>query len=153
MEATDSLEVRREDNQGCLSWWLSIAEEDHLRKGQGIGMRDCQLRRVAADGFKPPRRAAMQLQLRGSAAPDHFNIPPEDASRMAGTERLHRCFLGGKASGKVDGGVAAAHTVSDLGLGENAVCKPLAVALDRGGNARDVCRVKPDSDDVHAPQA
>jgi hypothetical protein len=33
------------------------------------------------------------------------------------------------------------------------VCKALAVALDCGGNARDVCRVEPDSDDVHAPQA
>jgi hypothetical protein len=33
------------------------------------------------------------------------------------------------------------------------VGKTLAVPLDRGGNARDVRRVEPDSDDIHASQA
>jgi hypothetical protein len=33
------------------------------------------------------------------------------------------------------------------------VCKTLAVPLDCGGYARDVCRVEADSDDVHASQA
>jgi len=72
---------------------------------------------------------------------------------MTGTERLHRRFLGGKTSGEVDGRVAAAHAVRHLGLGENAVCKSLAVPLDRGGYARDVCCVETDSNDVHASQA
>jgi hypothetical protein len=72
---------------------------------------------------------------------------------MTGTERLHRSFFGGKASGEVDGRVAAAHTVRHLCLGENAVCKSLAVSLNRGGYARDICCVETDSDDVHASQA
>jgi len=54
-----SLEAGREDNKGCLSWLLSVAEEDHLCEGEGIGMRDGQLRRVAADGLKPAPRAAV----------------------------------------------------------------------------------------------
>jgi hypothetical protein len=33
------------------------------------------------------------------------------------------------------------------------VCKSLAVPLNRGGYARDVCRVEAHSDDVHASQA
>jgi hypothetical protein len=33
------------------------------------------------------------------------------------------------------------------------VRKPLAIPFDRGGNARDVRRVEPDSYDVHASQA
>jgi len=147
------LEAGREDNQGCLSWLLSVAEEDHLCESKGVGMRDRQLRRVAADGLKPARRAAMQLQLRRSAPANHFDVPPEDASRMTGTERLHCSFLGGKTSGEVDGRVAAAHAVRHLGLGENAVCKSLAVPLDRGGYARDVCCVETESNDVHASQA
>ena len=141
------------DNWGCLLSSLSIAEEDHLREGEGIGMRDGQLRRVAPDGLKSARRAPMQLQLRGTAASDHFDVAPEDASRMTGTERLHCRFLGGKTSGEVDGRVAAAHAVRHLGLGENAVCKSLAVPLDRGGYARDICCVETDSNDVHTSQA
>ncbi len=116
-------------------------------------MRDGQLRRVAADGLEPTCRAAVQLQLRRSATPDHFDVAPQDTPRMARAERLHRGFFGGKPSGEVDGRVAAAQTVRHLGLGENAVCKTLAVPLDRGGYARDVCRVESDSNDVHASQA
>jgi hypothetical protein len=33
------------------------------------------------------------------------------------------------------------------------VCKSLAVPLDRGGYARDICCVETDSNDVHASQA
>lgn len=116
-------------------------------------MRDCQLRRMAADGLEPTCGAAVQLQLRRSTAPDHFDVSPQYSLRMARAERLHRGFFGGKASGEMDGRVAAAQTVRHLGLGENAVCKTLAVPLDCGGYARDVCRVEADSDDVHASQA
>ena len=153
MEAMSSLDAGREDNPGCLSRLLSVAEADHLCEGEGVGMRDRQLRRVTADGLKPAPRAAVQLQLRRPPPADHFDVPPEDASRMTGTERLHRRFLGGKTSGKVDGRVAAAHAVRHLRLGENAVCKSLAVPLDRGGYARDICCVETDSNDVHTSQA
>src|SRR5215467_12587319 len=116
-------------------------------------MCDRQLGREAPDRLEPTSGGAVQPQLRGAALPYHLDVAPQHAVRVPRAERLHGRFLGSKAPSEMDGRVAATHTVRYLGLGENAVCKPLAVALDRGGNARDVCRVEPDSDDVHAPQA
>lgn len=132
---------------------LSIAEEDDLCEREGVGMRDGQLRGVAADCLEPSRGAAMQLQLRWSAAPYHLDVAPQYALRVAGAERLHCCLFCCKASSEVNGRVAAAHAVGHLGLGKNSVGKTLAIPLDRGGNARDVRRVEPDSDDIHASQA
>ena len=116
-------------------------------------MCDCQLGRVPSDGLEPTSGGAMQLQLRGAASPYHLDVAPQHAVRMPRAERLHSGFLGSKAPSEMNGRVPAAHTVRHLGLGENTVGKPLAVALDRDGNARDVCGVEPDSDDVHASQA
>ena len=132
---------------------MSVAEEDHLCKRKGIGMRDGQLRRMAADCLESARGAAVQLQLRGAAASHDLDVAPQHASRVAGAECLHRGFLRCKASGEMNRRVAAAHAVRHFGLGENAVRKTLAVPLDGGGDARDVRCVEPDSDDVHASQA
>jgi len=116
-------------------------------------MCDCQLGRVAPDRLEPTSGGAMQLQLRRSASPYHLDVAPQHAVRVPRAERLHGRFLGSKAPSEMNRRVAAPHAVRNLGLGKDTVCKALAVALDRGGNARDVCRVEPDSDDVHAPQA
>ena len=132
---------------------LSVAEKDHLCKREGIGMRDGQLRRMAADCFEPARGAAVQLQLRRAAASHHLDVAPQHASRVTGAECLHRRLFRGKASGEMNGRVVAAHAVRHFGLGKNAIRKTLAVPLDGGGNARDVRCVEPDSDDVHASQA
>ena len=116
-------------------------------------MCDGQLGRVPPDGLEPTSGGAMQLQLRGAAPPYHLDVAPQHAVRMPRAERLHGRFLGSKAPSEMNRRVAAAHTVRHLGLGENTAGKSFAVALDRGGNARDVCCVEPDSDDVHASQA
>lgn len=128
----------------------SIAEEDYLCEGERIGMRNGQLRCVAADGLESARGSAVQLQLRRSSAPYHLDVAPHDALRVARAERLHRGLLGGEASGKMNGGVAAAHAVRHLGLRKNSMSETLAVPRDRSGDARDVRGVEPDSDDVHA---
>src|SRR4051812_5181546 len=52
------------DNRGCAS----VAEEQHLRHGQFVGMRDGEQRRTAADRGEAARGAAVQLQLRRAAA-------------------------------------------------------------------------------------
>jgi len=124
-----------------------------LCQRESVGMRDGQLRRVAANRLEPSSSAAMQLQLRRSAMADHLDVAPQHALRVARAERLHRCLFSGKASGEVNGGVVTAHAVGNFGLGKNAMCKTVAIPLDRGRYAGDVRRVEPDSDDVHASQA
>ena len=116
-------------------------------------MCDRQLGGVATDRVEPTSGGAMQLQLRRAASPYHLDVAPQHAVRVPRAERLHGRFLGSKAPSEMNRRVAAPHAVRDLGVGKDTVCEALAVALDRGGNARDVCCVEPDSYDVHAPQA
>ena len=67
---------------------------------------------------------------------------------MAGAERLHRRFFRGEPAGEMNRRHAAARAVRDLALGEDPPQKPIAVPLDRGGNAGDVGGVEPEADDV-----
>ena len=92
--------------------------------------------------------AAVQLQLRRTAAADHLDVAPEHALRVAGAERFHRRFFRGEPPGEMDGRHAAAHAVRDFALGEDAAEKPVAVALDRVGDAADVGGVEAETDDV-----
>ena len=57
---------------------------------------------------KRRRGAAVQPQLRRTAAADHLDVAPEHALRMAGAERFHRRFFGGEPAGKMNGRDAAA---------------------------------------------
>src|SRR5207302_839024 len=62
-------------------------------------MRNAQQGGSPAERRKSPCGAAVQLQLRWSAAPDDFDVAPEDALGMAGAERLHRRFVWVQAGG------------------------------------------------------
>ena len=116
-------------------------------------MRDSHLRRMAANRIEAPCGAAMQLQLRWAAAPDHFDLAPQHTLRMAYSERLHHHFFNSKTPSKMNRRIATAHAVRDLVLGKDAMRKARAITLDGGGDARDVRCVEPNSDDVHASQA
>src|SRR2546427_564725 len=89
------------------------AENNHLGEGEVVGMRDRDERRKAAHRGETPRGAAVQLELRRSAAPDNFNIAPKDPMGMAGTERLHRRLFRGKPAGKMNRRHLATRAVRD----------------------------------------
>jgi hypothetical protein len=125
-----------------------VAENEDLREGQFVGMRDGEQCRTASHRGKPARGSAVQLQLRGAAAAHDFDITPQDSLGVAGAERLHRGFLRGKPPREMNGGHPPAHGVVDLAVGEDAAQEALAVALDRIGDTVDVGRVDPEADDV-----
>ena len=95
-----------------------------------VGVGDGQERRAAADGREAPPGAAVKLQLRRTAVADDLDVAPQHATRVAGAERLHRRFLGGEASGKMDGRLAPPLAVRDFAVGEDPMQEPVAVALD-----------------------
>ena len=111
-------------------------------------MRDRQQRALRAERRKPPGRAAVELELRRTAAAHDLDVPPQHLLRVSRAERLHAGFLGREPSGKVDRGHAAAIAIGNFPVGEDAAQKPLAVALDRGGDAIDFRGVKTEPDDV-----
>src|SRR6185503_13126141 len=98
---------------------------------------------------KPRRRAALEPELRRAAAPEHLDAAPVHPARMAGAERLHRCFLRGKPGGKRRDRVAPATAVCDLLLGEHALDEAVAVAVDGIANAGDLGCINARADDVH----
>jgi hypothetical protein len=84
----------------------SVAEDEHLCECQFLGMRDGEQRRSPANRRKTSLGAPMKLKLRRSPAAHDFDVAPEDAARVAGTERFHGRLLGGKTPGEVNGGNA-----------------------------------------------
>ena len=140
---------RAGDNPRCLS----VAENQHLRQRERVGMRDGDERGSAAHGGEPARGAPVQPQLRWTAVSHDLDVAPQDAVRVAGSQGLHGGFLGRESAGKVRRRHAAPHAVGHFALGEDTMGESLAVALDGGGDTGDVGGVKPESDDVHAPQA
>ena len=131
----------RRGNDGCDELF---AENDHLREGERIGVRDRQLRRAAADLGEAPRGAAVQPELRRTAGlPDDFDIAPQHALRVAGPERFHRRFLRGETTCEMDGRIPSTHAVGDLRVGEDPVRESVAVTVDRRRNTRNLCCVEP----------
>ncbi len=68
---------------------------------------------------------------------------------MAGSERLHRGFLCRKTPGKVRDRISSARTIGNLAFGEHAAQKTLAISFEGRGNPGNVCRIEPESEDVH----
>src|SRR5438128_12528704 len=91
----------------------------------------------------------MELQLRRAAVPDHLDVAPQNALRVAGAERFHGGFLGGKARGEMGRRHPAPRAVGNLAVGEDPAHKPVAVAFDDVGDPSDIRRVESDSDDGH----
>src|SRR5690349_11713735 len=82
------------------------------------------------------RRLAMELQngtLSGHAK--HFHILPGHAVAQPGADGLHSGFLGGKAGGQALCGIWLAHTVANLGGGEDTPEKSVAKTLHGGLNS------------------
>ena len=123
-------------------------EDQDLREGQRVGMCDGDERGTAADRGETAAGAAVQLQLRRPAAPHDLDVAPQHALRMAGAERLHGCFLGREAAGKMNCRHAPSTAVGHFVLGEDAMHEAVAVALDGLGNARNISGIDPQSNDV-----
>src|SRR2546428_706660 len=98
-------------------------------------MCDGEQRRTAADVPEPARRAAVQFELRRTAVTYHLDVAPQHAARMAGSERLHRRFLGREPAGEVDRRHTSARAVRHLAIREDTPHEPIAITLDRRGDA------------------
>ena len=131
----------------------SAAEDDDLGERERVGMRDGEARRSPADCGEAECRTAVQPQLRWAVAAHDFEVPPQHALRVAGTEGLHGRFLGREAAGEVNGRHAAPHAVGDFAFGEDTMGEPLSVSLDGVADAGDVGGVESEPDNVHVTQA
>jgi|SRR5687767_11117078 len=72
---------------------------------------------------------------------------------MAGAERFHGRFLGGKPGGERRSGIPPPPAVGNLFLGEHALDEPVAVTLDRFADARDLGGIDPGSYNFHLPRS
>lgn len=96
------------------------------------------------------RRSTMQPELRCPVIAEHFDVFPQDTSRVASTEGFHCRFLRGKTSRERGNGVAPPHTIDDLAFREDAFQKALPVLRVGRCDARNVGEVDAESDNVHA---
>src|SRR5947209_6110030 len=103
----------------------SPPEEEHLRHGETVGMRDGEERRETAHRGKPPAGAPMKLEVRRTAAANDLDIAPQNALRVSRAERLHGRFFRSETAGEVNGRHAPPRAVRDLGVGEDAADEPL----------------------------
>jgi len=112
-----------------------------------MGERQERPRRVHR--LEAAQAATRKPQLRRPELPDDLDVFPQNATRMARAQRLHRGFLRREASREARYRVAVAHTISNLLLRVHASEKAVAVALKRVADPRDVRRVEAQTDDVH----
>ena len=126
----------------------SSTDDEDLSQRQFIGMSDGKERCPATNRRESSAGAAVQLELRRPASPDNFYIAPDNALRVARSERLHGGFLGGEPPREMDGGHSPPCAVRNLVFSENAVQEALAVAFDGVGDAVDVGGVEPKPDDI-----
>jgi hypothetical protein len=125
-----------------------------LSERQRIRVSDRELRRASADFREASGGAAMQPQLRRTTGLTHdFDIAPQHALRVSGSERLHRGFLGREPAGEMNRWIATPHAVRHFRFSEDSAGEPVAIAFERCGNARDVRGVESESNDGHAPTA
>src|SRR6266446_3812865 len=94
-----------------------LSENQHLRQGQCVGMRDSEERKIPPHRGKSTRRAAVELQLRRTATSDHLDVSPQHAMRVARAEGLHGRFFCGETAGEMNSRHPPACAVGDLTLG------------------------------------
>ena len=91
----------------------------------------------------------MQLQPRGSAHPYHFDVLPQDAQRLAGSERLHSRFFHRESAGQVRNRVSPLCTIGNFTVREDPVQEAVAVTFEEVGDAPEIRRIQTNADDVH----
>jgi len=85
---------------------------------------------------------------------DDFDVAPEHALRVPRAERLHGRLFRREAASEMNRRHPSPLAVRDFAFGEDAVQKAVAVAFNRGGNARNIRGVETETDDVgHASPA
>jgi hypothetical protein len=95
------------------------------------------------------RGTAVKLQPGWTATADDLDVLPQHAARVAGAERLHRRFVGGKSPRQVRSGISPASTISNLASSEHALQEAFAVALEHVGEPGDIGGVEADAENVH----
>ena len=123
--------------------WASTPEDEDLSQGDGVGMRQRQKRRNAANRGEAAGSAAVKLQLRRTSVPHDLDVAPEDPECVSRAERFHGGFLRREARRKPNLRHSMAGAVRHLTFGEDAVHEPIAVARDGVGNSRNVGDVQP----------
>lgn len=108
----------------------SVAEEQHLRHRQRVGMCDGEQRAPPRHGLEPAQRASRQPQLRRTTVAKHLDVLPEYAARVAGAQRFHRGFFRRETSGQARNRVALPRTIGNLDGGEHPVQEAIAVAIE-----------------------
>ena len=112
-------------------------------------MRDCQERTPHLHAVGAPGGAAVQLQPWWSAAANHLDVLPLHAARMAGAERFHGRFFGGKSASEVRCRIPPPSTIGNLTGRKHALQKTIAITFEHIGEAGNVGGVEPDAEDVH----
>lgn len=128
---------------------LSLAKEHDLRHRQRLRVRDCHQRSRDFHHVGAPGRAAMQVQPRWSALPNHLDVFPDDALRLAGAEGFHRRFLHREPACEVRGRVSPLGTIGNLTRSEHALEKTIAVAIDEFGDTGNIGGVETNTENVH----
>lgn len=111
-------------------------------------MRDREERIRCAHRREPAGGAAVKLETRWPAGPNDLDVPPQDVLRMPRAERLHARFFRREPTREVNGCRPAACAVRDFRVGENAADEPIAVTLDRCGDAVDFRSINTQTNDV-----
>jgi len=105
------------------------------------GVSDAQLRRNLGG-------SAVEAQVGTTAGfPHNFNLQPVHSTADAGSQRLGGSLLGRKSSGQAFGRIAFSQAIRLLGGREDAIQKPLPVALKRLLNTRDFDKVSAAAND------
>jgi len=125
----------------CKPGLRLASEDDYLGDREGVGMRDGHQDGLAARRREAPFCGAVQLKLRGPAAADDFNVAPEHALGVPGSERLHRRLFRGKPAREMNGRDLAPHAVRRFAVGEHSAQESVAVPFDGGGDTIDVSGV------------
>src|SRR5688572_15409428 len=101
-------------------------------------MRDGQQGAIRAKRTKYPTGGIVKPQLRWAPRAVHLDIPPENALRVAGADRLHPRLFRRKPTGDVRSGIPATEAVRKLVVRQNPLQKAIAESLDRIRNTGNV---------------
>src|SRR5208283_679817 len=129
-----------------LDGWLIFENDVGQSLLGGVGERESDV--FGAELGCNGRRFTVKLNGRTLAFwPHHFDIAPADAVTPSRAERLHPGFLGGEARGIAFKAAGFSFAVPHFALGEDAVEKAIAKALDAFADARNFGDVNSGAED------